>query len=319
MKKISLLLFGLWMMFSLAACGGGQTESTPAPEENESEEIQETMNIGAMPSIDKVPIIVGIEQGFFEKYGLDVNVENFQSPIDRNTALQAGEMDGVMSDMVADVLYLANGMDMKMTSLIQTDFAVIASKDSGLTSVEEITETHKNGIALNCLMEYIADKAGKAEKVMVPDVMTRIEQVLSGDLDLAVVPEPYGTMAEARGAVKIGSSSDLGIFAAVMLFPAEYIENHHAAVEAFYAGYEDSVAYLAEHGIDEVLDAVIEKGEFSADASEALKAVDFVSLQAPDAAQYADVIAWMNQHPEFKGPYDSYADFDAVSDFSFLK
>ena len=222
MKRITFLLLCCFIACFVA--------SLRRRREQEETSVQETMTIAAMPSIDKVPIIVGMEQGYFEDHGLTVTLENFQSPTDRNAALQAGEVDGVMSDMVADVLYLAAGMDMEMTSLIQNRFCNHRFTNSGITSLDDITGNHTNGIALNCLMEYIADEAGEAQKVMVPDVMTRIEQVLSGDLDLAVVPEPYGAMAEARGAVRIGSSNDLGIYAAVMLFPEEYIENHGEAV-----------------------------------------------------------------------------------------
>ena len=309
MKRITFLLLCCFIACFVTACGGGEQEETS---------VQETMTIAAMPSIDKVPIIVGMEQGYFEDHGLTVTLENFQSPTDRNAALQAGEVDGVMSDMVADVLYLAAGMDMKMTSLIQTDFAIIASTNSGITSLDDITGNHTNGIALNCLMEYIADEAGEAQKVMVPDVMTRIEQVLSGDLDLAVVPEPYGAMAEARGAVRIGSSNDLGIYAAVMLFPEEYIENHGEAVSAFYRGYADAVEYLQNNGIDDVLDAVIKVGEFSEDAANALKATEFVPLEVPEESQFTDIIAWMDQHPEFDGPYD-YLQFEDITDVSVLE
>ena len=308
MKKFLLMLCSLLLLISFAACGNSQTDS---------EETTATMTVAAMPSIDKIPIIVGMEQGYFGDHGLNVTLENFQSPTDRNAALQAGEVDGVMSDMVADVLYLAAGMDMKMTSLIQTDFAVIASASSGIASFEDITVEHSNGIALNCLMEYIADAAGPAKKIMVPDVMTRIEQVLSGDLDLAVVPEPYGSMAVARGAVRVGSANDLGIYAAVMLFPASYIEAHSDAVTAFYAGYQDAVDYLQKNGIDSVLDTVIEVGEFSESAVDGLREAEFVSLTAPEKSQFNDIIAWMNQHPEFDGPYDD-LDFRDTTDLSFL-
>lgn len=299
----------------LAACG----QQEKAKDEDNNSLGQETtmeMTIAAMPSVDKIPVIVGESKGFFAQYGLAVNLENFQSPTDRNAALQAGEVDGVMSDMVADILYLDAGMDMVMTSLIQTDFMVVASSQSSITEFANITKSHKCGVALNTLMEYIADKAGPAQKVMVPDVMTRVEQVVSGDLDLTVVPEPYGSMAVERGAVKVGTSEDMGIYAALMLFPRAYLEDNKDAVTAFYRGYNDAVAYLEENGMADVLEDVTAKGEFPTSAQEIISQLKFKPIEPATAEQFKDVQEWMSQHPEFNGPYDY--DFAQISDFSFL-
>ncbi|MEG1868998.1 MAG: ABC transporter substrate-binding protein [Clostridiales bacterium] len=311
MKKI-LVIFCLSLMLLATGCGGDNKDTKDEATQADNMEI----TVAVMPSIDKIPIIVGDSMGFFEKRGLTVNVENFQSPTDRNAALQGGKVDAVMSDMVADVLYLQAGLDMKITSLIQTDFAIIANGESGIKTFEDITPSHTNGIALNCLMEYIADKAGDSQKIMVPDVMTRIEQVLSGDIDLAVVPEPYGSMAVERGAVKVGTAADLDIYAAVMLFPTEFIKENPKAVKAFYEGYNDAVKYLDKNGMANVMEDVTAKGEFPQSTQKALGKLKFVPLQAPSQAQFDDIQGWMTKHPEFKGPYNY--KFEDVTDFSFL-
>ncbi len=313
MKKLVLLTmaFLLILTLALAGCGNKKQDS----EVSETETTME-MTVAVMPAVDKIPVIVADSLGYFSQYGLEVNIENFQSPTDRNAALQAGEVDAVMSDVVADILYLDAGMDMVMTSLIQTEFMVVASPQSGITSFEDIGSEHKCGVALNTLMEYIADMAGVGEKIMVPDVMTRVEQVVSGDLDLTVVPEPYGSMAVERGGVKVGTSGEMGIYAALMLFPREYLDNNREAITAFYRGYNDAVAYLQANGMEDVIEDITAKGEFPTSTQEILMALEFTPIAPATEDQFLKVEEWMNQHPDFNGPYDY--DFTAISDFSLL-
>ena len=60
-----------------------------------------TLSFGAMGSIDAVPLVIAQEKGYFEEEGLNVNLEIFTAAKDRDAALQAGELDGVLADEAA--------------------------------------------------------------------------------------------------------------------------------------------------------------------------------------------------------------------------
>lgn len=314
MKK-AIFTFALLLCLALfAGCNNNQQRGENAGGEEPA--VLTKLTVATMPSIDKVPMIVAAEKGFFAEHGVEVTVLNFQSPTDRNAALQSGELDGIMSDIMADILYLDAGMGLKMTSLVQTDFVVLASPASGITTFDDIQPAHSNGIAFNTVIEYVADKAGESNKVLLPSVMNRVEQIVANQIDLTIVPEPYGTMAVNRGAVKVGSADDLGIHCAAMIFTDEIIARHPEAIRGFYLGYEQAVQYLATADPADYIDVVIEKGEFSEEAADVIAATEFVSLKEISADQYDDVLAWMNAHPDLDGSYEfKFAD---ITDFSFL-
>ncbi len=309
MRKIFLICLMLSLLV-FAGCSTGKNQ-----EETGTEPVQ--LTVGTMPSIDKVPMLIGVEQGFFEQYGVDVEVLNFQSPTDRDAALQSGQLDGIMSDMVAAIYYLQGGQSVKMTSLIQTDFVILASEESGITGIEDISADTVNGISLNGLIEYIADQAGSAEKILLPSVMNRVEQIVSGEIDLTIVPEPYGSMAVSMGAVKVATAADLDIYGAVMLFTDDAIAAKADAIAGFYKGYEDAVNYLASADPAEYIDAVIEKGEFSPDIAALLEATEFYSLEAPAEEQFVSIQDWLNEKQEEGIAFQF--DFGEITDFSFLE
>lgn len=305
MKKIAWGLLLCCFCFALAACG----------KKDANRQVMQ-LTIATMPSIDKVPLIVGIEKGFFADHGLQLTNQNFGSPTDRDAALQAGQVDGVMSDMVAAALYLEAGMKVKMTSVVQTGFGVLASRQSGITTLADIKAANTYGISLNGLIEYLADRAGTAQKVLLPAVSNRVEQLLAGKIDLTVVPEPYATMAAGKGAVLIATDRDLGVKAAVMLFTDRAISEKRAAIAAFYAGYQDSLNYLKKTDSKKYVALVIEKGALPAETGAVLSKATFTGLELPGQDQYQEIIAWMKSKPEFTGKYT--IPFENAVDTTFL-
>ena len=303
----------LSVLFCVCLLAASCERGAPAPD---SGAVTMRLAIATMPSIDKVPLVVGMEMGFFAARGLTVENYNFQSPGDRDAALASGSLDGVMTDLVALAFYLEAGMSWKITSLVQAGFAVLASPGSGIHRLADISPRHICGISLNGLIEYISDCAGITEKILLPPVSSRVEQLLSNQIDLTIVPEPYGLMGVQNGAVMIATGADLGIQAAVMIFSADAIADKSDAISAFYAGYQDSLRYLQTADPDDYIDLVIEKGDFAAEIGEVLRNMVFDPLQMPAEEQYTAVIEWMRHSEQLTGSYD-FA-FEDIIDSSFL-
>ncbi|MBQ6819705.1 MAG: ABC transporter substrate-binding protein, partial [Clostridium sp.] len=105
-KKLLTTFMALAMVGTMAGCA-----------KTETEEVKETkkLSFGAMSSIDIVPIVIAKEKGYFEEEGLDLDFQTFTSAKDRDAALQAGELDGVIADEIAISIYQNSGIDMKIT------------------------------------------------------------------------------------------------------------------------------------------------------------------------------------------------------------
>src|SRR3954447_24017009 len=59
-------------------------------------------------------VFAGIEKGFYEKEGLNVEVETFSNPGDVNAALLAGRLDAAVGSLVAPILAKAQGVPLTM-------------------------------------------------------------------------------------------------------------------------------------------------------------------------------------------------------------
>ncbi|MBQ5419523.1 MAG: ABC transporter substrate-binding protein, partial [Selenomonas sp.] len=85
------------------------------PQQEAKKDLQ-PLNIGLMPDTDSLPFIVAQEKGYFKEEGLEVNIQQYKSAMDRDSALQSGNLDGAISDMLAVAFAKDGGFNVKVTS-----------------------------------------------------------------------------------------------------------------------------------------------------------------------------------------------------------
>lgn len=111
----------------LTACGAPQSQkSEPLPK----------LTIGLMPDVDSLPFIIAQEKGYFKEEGLDIELQQFKSAMDRDAALQSGTLDGDVSDMLAVAFAKDGGFDVKVTSYTDGSYKLIAGASETATDAK---------------------------------------------------------------------------------------------------------------------------------------------------------------------------------------
>lgn len=273
MKKKLTLALSLLLSTALVGCGALALENTeensPAQEavsefvDKETEEMH--LNVGLISSISALPLLIAQEQGYFKEQGIDVDITYFKAAKDRDAALQAGELEGVLCDQIAISTYQNAGLDMQITGMTDGEFVLVAGEQSGVLDVASL-EGKKIGISENTVMEFTLDKllekagltADSVEKVSIPAMPTRLEMLNSGEIDAALMPSPYTDAAIANGAVALETvDSDNDIYISVTAFNKKVIDQKEAAIVAYYKAYNDAVAYINSHDISEYEEIII--------------------------------------------------------------
>ena len=292
MKKYLLLAISLICVFAVMVSGCGNKQS--------DKELQ-AITVGVMPDIDSVPIIIAQEKGYFAEEGLKVNIQQFKSAMDRDAALQSGNLDGAISDLLAVAFAKSGGFDVKVTAYTDGDYKLIAGKNENVASPKDLAGKDV-AVSKNTIIEYVTDqitasqsmKEDSINKVVIPQIPTRLEMLQNGKLAAATLPEPMGSIAVANGCKFITDSEQLGINPGVMMFTAKCVDNKRAELQAFYRAYNKAVKYLNEHPQDEYMDLIIEKSGFPAIAKTALKLPKYRKAGLPQEKDVVDCIKWMN-------------------------
>ena len=292
-------------MIVLSAAGCGNTADQTAG----NKELQE-INIGLMPDIDSVPVIMAQEKGYFAEEGLKVNIQQFKSAMDRDAALQSGNLDGAISDMLAVAFAKSGGFDVKVTAFTNGSYKLIAGKDAEVNSVQDLIGKDV-AISKNTIIEYVTDQItatnnmpeNSLNKVVIPQIPTRLEMLQNGKLAAATLPEPMGSIAIYNGCKYITGSDELGINPGVMMFTSKAVESKKAELQAFYRAYNKAVAYLNDTDKAQYMDIVIEKSGFPAAAKDALVLPKYRPAGLPKQQDVNDCLTWMNQKNLIKQNY----------------
>ena len=305
MKKYALLIMTMLLVGLLAGCGGQQ----------EAKKDLQPLTIGLMPDTDSLPFIIAQEKGYFKEEGLEVNIQQYKSAMDRDSALQSGNLDGAISDMLAVAFAKDGGFNVKVTSFTDGSYKLIASKQSGAKSVADL-KGQDVAVSRNTIIEYVTDQILAKEKlpedsinkVIIPQIPTRLEMLQNGKLAAATLPEPMASIAVHNGCQFVTGSDELGINPGVIMFTAKTTNDRRAELAAMYRAYNKAVDYLNNTPREEYIDLIVEKGGFPPTAKEALKLPEYHHAALPKESDVVDCVKWLQGKGLIKKNY-TYADF----------
>lgn len=305
MKKGLSILILMTMVFMLAGCGA---VSKPATEET-SKKLQE-LTIGVLPDVDSIPIVIANKNGYFTDEGLKINIQQFKSAKDRDSALQAGKLDGAVSDILAAAFAKDGGFDVKITSLTNGDYKLLVGKNSGINSIGDL-KNKSIAISTNTIIEYSTDSMLEAggvsskdvHKMAIPQIPTRLEMLQNGKLDAATIPEPLASEAVKNGARLLKTTSDMNINAGVILFTSKAIETKSGEIKAMYTGYNKAVEYLNKEPISSYMDVLIKESGFPEDIKDVIKLPKYTKAALPVDKDVDTVVKWLTDKKLIKSSY----------------
>ncbi len=304
MKKSLKAILGISMsMFLLASCGGTSEDAEQdmgnnvevTDEANEDEVIR----LGLMPSIGNIPLFLAEEQGYYEEFGVDVEIEKFNSAKDRDIAYTAEQIDAVCSDYLALATYIKAGIDTKIVMEMPENFILVASSQSGIETIQDL-DNKTVLLSKNSVIEYtvdmIAEIAGLEEdsiiKEEVPSVPLRAEMLSKGEADAAILPEPFATSTELDGSTRVVNSNDIGINVIGLNFRADYIEKYPENVENLLKAYDKAIVDIQTNGIDAYEDFIFETLGYQDELRGNMPMGEFNTHKLPDEEDVTPALQW---------------------------
>ena len=330
MKKRLLSLVMLVAMLLLAACGNADEKNNEATDtekdpnkQNENTALEasgEEFTIGILAAESGIPIILAKEKGFFEEEGVNVSIKSFSSPMDRNVAVQAKELDATIGDVMTEASFKENGINMKITSDISEDFKILSSPKSGITEMAQL-DGKKVSLVPNFILEYIMDEFAKKddftyEIVEIQSFSGRAEALLQDQIDGVVFTEPQASMLVQQGAHLLGGSREAGIKGGTIQFMDEMIQSKPGDIKAFYRAYNKAVDYMNETDPSEYSD-ILSHYQFPEQMSGYLSSIeqDFQHAAPIAQDQFDSIITWTKEKGQIKNNYT----YEDLTDFSFIE
>ena len=309
MKKNLLVLMLMMLTVALIASGCAK-EETP-----------QTLKIGVMSDIGAAPYIIAKENGYFEALGLYVEITVFKSATDRDTAMQTGNLDGAMADMLTIIFYNDAAFDAKITSQTYGSYVMVSTPTldkSGVKALDKIEVGISANTVIDFVTEQIAADAGILEKVStvaIPQMPVRLEMLGAGELDAATLPEPLASAAVLNGGEAMMGTLDLGLQPGIFIMTDAAIDEKSAAIEKLYEGYNQGVDYLNNTDQNDYIQLLIDQLGFPPSLAESFDFPELSKAQVADEVTFGTVQSWMKERALTTSEYS----FSDLSTDQFIK
>lgn len=309
-KTLSILLAGLSIV-TFTACGKTKSNAVSNASQKTAAQETKTITIGVLPDTDSVPFVIADKQGYFKKAGVDVKVQQFKSAKDRDSAFQSGNLDAVITDVLAVAFAKEGGFDVKITSKTDGNYKLLVGKNTNINSVSDL-KGKSIAISKNTLIEYATDKLlqsanysdNDVKKQVVAQIPTRLEMLQNGKIDSATLPEPMASLAIKNGAKLIDSTDKHSINPGVLAFSEKTIKENSDAIKKVYAAYNEAVDYLNNEPVSSYVDVLIDEIGFPKDIKDSIVLPKYTKAEMSKKNDVTDVLAWMKSKGLIKNSYE---------------
>lgn len=278
MKRV--FIFLLVVLFSFSLFSG----SVMAAEMN--------LKIGIMPAVDSAPILLAQEKGYFAEAGLDLKVDIYTNAVNRQTALQTNTIDGAMTDLIAFVNNVNNGFPVKITTSTDGSFPILVSKN--FQEKKEVRIGLMEVSVSNFLSEQFLSSDYILNKTFIPAIPARLEMVKSGQLEMAVIPEPLASTAELQGLEKRIYKNKYDFMPEAMIFTETALKEKAPALKVFHEVYNKAVREIKQDDT-EAREVLIASLGLPAEIKDLITMPEYNLTRVPSQEYLNVVINWIEK------------------------
>ena len=267
-----------------------------------------SIKIAMLPILDALPFYVAQEKGYFNDQKLKVEFVPVASAAARDQLMQAGQVDGMINDLVSTMFYNKDKVNIVVVRFARTatstypQYRILAAKDSGIKDVNGLKGV-PIAISEGSVIEYTTDrllqaaglKKDEIKKVAIPNIADRLTALTNGTVKAANVPDPASSAAMAAGATVIIDDTKYPQYGnSVFSFSAAFVQKNPEAVKNFLAALEKAVKDV---NADKTKwnDTLTKNNLLSAALIGKYTLPDYPLASVPTEAQFKDVNDWAKE------------------------
>ena len=292
------------------------------------EEEDSTLKMAVIPVLDTLPFYVAEQMAYFADEGIQVELVPAKSGQERDALLQAGEVDGMLTDVPGVGIFNRDEVQVKIVGMARKAypdsplFRLLAAPGTDFDSPADLSGI-KIGISQNTVIEYITDRMLEgsgltADEIAIEEISAipvRFEQLMAGGVAAATLPDPLAQGAIAAGATLVVDDSQFTDYShSVLVLGLDVLEGRPETVRRFLSAWDKAAAELNANP-EAYSDLMIEKGRVPASIQGSYTMPTFPRGEITSESQWADIVDWLLE----KGLIDSEIPYKDAVDASFLK
>lgn len=264
------------------------------------------LKLALIPVLDTIPVFIAQQNGYFAEQGIEVETIPVKSAQERDVFIQTGQADGILTDLPGVGLLNKDAVKVKAVYTARRPapnaplFRLLASPKSGIATPADLKGI-PIGISNNTIIEYLTDRILAAEglkpeeiaKIEVGAITVRFEQLMNGNIQAAMLPDPLAQGAIAAGAKLVVDDTYYAAFSqSVLVFTAETLKARPQTVKKFIVAWEKAVNELNANP-EKYRGVLIERGRVPQSIQDSYQMPPFPGRGVPSQTEVADITAWL--------------------------
>lgn len=256
-KNRNRVLFILLLLITISVCIYYYITKSPK-EIIKAQEIPDStcLKLAVLPTIECLPFYVAKEYGIADSLGLKLELFQYESAMDADTAFISHTVDGIASEMIKLSIYESKGDS--VTAIIGGEcyMSLITSKQSRINNIKDLKDkivaTTRHSIVDYFIDKIIAMGAKDSLTLNTPQInnlRVRKDMILQNQIDGCVLPEPYSSICVSKGCKLISKSSEIkdysGMFA--LIINDSVLTHRESDIKKLINAYNISVDFINSH------------------------------------------------------------------------
>lgn len=239
------------------------------------------IRIGVMPDAGALPLLLMNE----------VEIIPFMSASERDAALQAGQLDAIMTDLISVVRSRDKEVPLKALSVTESRFILLAHPDSSMEDPWTI------GISENSIIEFMVDQLAsdhKLEKVAIPQVPVRMEMLRSKQIPMACLTDVMAWPLLSQGFPIIRDQKGSHLNPAVLAFTQSFLEENPSTVKNFQREW-NSLVKLINQSPGDFRPLLLEQVRLPENIDHPYPMPQFQPIRPPNQETVDGILGWYEQ------------------------
>ena len=267
-----------------------------------------TLKVALLPVLDTLPIVVAQQENLFQKYGINVEIVPVSSAPERDQLISSGQADGMVNELISVMLLNQDTLQVQAVRYARTAtadqplFRILTAANSGIQDASGLSGVPV-GVSQATIIEYLTERllqeeglsGDQIQVLAVPKIPDRMSLLASGDMQAAMLPEPFSTLAVQQGAsVILDDTIKPDLSFSVISFRKAVIDEQPEAVKGFLAGVEDAVNLINANPQD-YAGLMVDQQLVPAPLADSFQVPTYPTKGVPTEDQFSDEMNWAKE------------------------
>ena len=282
----------LLLSTSICSCNKSYKEKKQEEKLSREELLREdslALKVATVPTLDCLPLFIGVEDSLFKKNGVDVRLKQRSAQIDCDTLVKGKYVEGMVSDLIRTERLKKKGVALRYITATNAYWQLYTNR---ISRIKELKQLSDKMIAMTrfSVTDYLADYAIDSAKpkfdvfkVQINDPRIRIKMIINNEMDAALFTEPQATTARLYNSPMLMDSRDKNIRLGVIAFRENALKDkrRQKQLDNFVKAYNIAVDSINHFGLQHYATVITKYTNADAKTIKALPKLRFNHVRQP--------------------------------------